>query len=51
MGCAKAFYERVFGVQLAKLDKPGIEMWAFPMQSERCGAPGALVRMPGLASG
>ena len=26
-------------------------MWAFPMQAERYGAPGALVRMPGFPSG
>lgn len=48
---AKAFYESVFRVQLEKLDSPGIEMMAFPMQQERYGAPGALVRMPGFASG
>lgn len=48
---AKAFYEGVFGVQLAKLDSPEIEIWAFPMQAERYGAPGALVRMPGFSSG
>lgn len=51
MDRAKAFYEGVFGVQLAKLDSPEIEIWAFPMDNERYGAPGALVRMPGFASG
>lgn len=51
MSRAKAFYERVFGVQLAKLDNPEIEMWTFPMQAERYGAPGALVRMPGFPAG
>ena len=51
MGRAKTFYESVFGVQLAKLDSPEIEIWAFPMQTERYGAPGALVRMPGFSSG
>jgi predicted enzyme related to lactoylglutathione lyase len=51
MGRAKAFYESVFGVQLTKLDSPEIEIWAFPMQAERYGAPGALVRMPGFSSG
>ncbi|MFC3108529.1 VOC family protein [Undibacterium arcticum] len=51
MGRAKAFYEGVFSVQLAKLDSPEIEIWAFPMQAERYGAPGALVRMPGFSSG
>jgi predicted enzyme related to lactoylglutathione lyase len=51
MGRAKAFYESVFNVQLAKLDTPEIEIWAFPMQADRYGAPGALVRMPGFSSG
>jgi predicted enzyme related to lactoylglutathione lyase len=51
MNRAKAFYESVFGVQLSKLDSPGIEIWAFPMQPDRYGAPGALVRMPGFLSG
>ncbi len=51
MNRAKAFYESVFSVQLAKLDSPEVEMWAFPMQADRYGAPGALVRMPGFASG
>jgi hypothetical protein len=51
MDRAKAFYESVFGVQLAKIDSPELEMWAFPMQSEGYGAPGALVRMPGFSSG
>lgn len=51
MGRAKAFYERVFGVQLEKLHSEEIEMWAFPMEAERYGAAGALVRMPGYRSG
>lgn len=50
---ARAFYENVFNVQLAKLDAPDpeMELWAFPMQPDRYGAPGALVRMPGFSSG
>lgn len=51
MNRAKAFYESVFGIQLSKLESPGIEMWAFPMQPNSYGAPGALVRMPGFAAG
>lgn len=51
MGRAKAFYESIFGVQLAKLDSPDLDIWAFPMHAERPGAPGALVRMPGFPSG
>jgi len=51
MGRAKAFYETVFAVQLATLESPGIEMLAFPMMQEGYGASGALVKMPGFASG
>ncbi len=51
MNRARAFYEAVFGVQLSKLESPGMEMWAFPMQPEGFGASGALVRMPGFGSG
>ena len=48
---AKAFYESVFGVELSRLENPDIELWAFPMQQDGYGASGALVRMPGFASG
>ena len=48
---AKAFYESVFGVQLSKLESPGLEMWAFPMERDASGAAGALVHMPGFPSG
>ncbi|QQE87097.1 VOC family protein [Azotobacter chroococcum] len=51
MDRAKAFYESVFDLQLTRLDSPDIEIWAFPMQADRYGAPGALVRMPGFPSG
>jgi uncharacterized protein len=51
MNRAKTFYESVFDVQLSKLDSPGMEIWGFPMQQDRYGAPGALVRMPGFLSG
>lgn len=48
---AKAFYEAVFGVQLSKLESPGIEMWAFPMDNGSYGASGTLVKMPGFGAG
>jgi predicted enzyme related to lactoylglutathione lyase len=48
---AKRFYETVFGVELAKLESPEIEMWAFPMQQDGFGASGALVKMPGFPTG
>ena len=51
MDRAKAFYESVFSAKLDRLDSPGIDMWAFPMQAERYGAPGALVQMPGFPAG
>jgi len=64
MARAKAFYEAVFQGTLEKLEAPNagegqdcddseheMEMWAFPMSTEGYGAPGALVRMPGLPSG
>ncbi len=54
---ARAFYEAVFGVTLARLESNdaenggGMEMWAFPGQPGNGGASGALVRMPGCPSG
>jgi len=51
MSRAKAFYEKVFGVRLEKLDNPKIDMWSFPSQQESYGASGALVRMPGFDAG
>ena len=48
---AKAFYEAVFDAQLSKLESPGVELWAFPGNMDRYGAPGALVKMPGFPSG
>jgi uncharacterized protein len=51
MSRARAFYEAVFGVQLARLESPVVEMWAFPMRREEYGSAGALVRMPGYPAG
>ncbi len=51
MNRAKAFYESVFGVELAKLDNPDLDMWAFPMRQDGFGASGSLVKMPGFPSG
>lgn len=48
---AKTFYENVLSIKLARLDGVDLEMWAFPMQPESYGAPGALVQMPGFPSG
>ena len=51
MARAKAFYEKVFDGTLQKLEGPDDEMWAFPMQDNKWGAAGALVRMAGCPSG
>jgi uncharacterized protein len=48
---AKAFYEAVFGLELSRLDSPGVEMYAFAMQQDAYGASGALVKMPGFGAG
>ena len=48
---AKAFYENVLDVELEKLESPEIEMWAFPMDMEKTGASGALVKAPGVTPG
>src|ERR1700704_5858506 len=51
LGRAKKFYESVFQDKLEKLNSPGIEMWAFPMEMNASGAGGALVKMQGVPSG
>ena len=48
---AKTFYQTVFATTLTQLKSPDIEMWAFSMAPHASGASGALVRMPGFASG
>jgi uncharacterized protein len=48
---AKKFYKSVFQLKLEKLNSPGMEMWAFPMEMDRWGAGGALVKMEGVPSG
>ena len=48
---AKAFYESVFQVKLTQLEMPGLEMWSFPMEMDRPGASGTLVKMEGKSSG
>ena len=51
MARAKAFYESVFQVKLERLNTSGFEMWSFPMEMDRVGIGGALVKMDGAASG
>lgn len=51
MSRAKEFYESVFATHLARLENPGIEMRAFPMDREGKGASGSLVKYEGYPSG
>ena len=51
MARARGFYEAVIGVKLEKLESPGIEMFAFPMDMEAPGSAGSLVHMPGFPAG
>ncbi|GGO68605.1 VOC family protein [Bowmanella pacifica] len=48
---AKEFYESVLALSLEKLPVAEFEMWAFPSEMTQYGAAGALVCMPGVASG
>ena len=48
---AKKFYESAFQGKLEKLNSPGMDMWAFPMEMTGSGAGGALVKMQGVPSG
>ena len=51
MDRAKTFYEKTFDVSLQHLTSDGLEMWAWPMQQDAPGCPGALVKMEGKDSG
>ncbi|GFE57083.1 VOC family protein [Geobacter sp. AOG1] len=48
---AKAFYETVLQTKLERLNSPDVELWSFPMDMDRWGAGGALVKMDGVPSG
>lgn len=52
---ARAFYETMLGITLESLKAPDsadeLEMWAFPMDTTRAGAGGALAKMAGVAPG
>lgn len=51
MARAKRFYEAVFQRTLEKIDNPELDMWSFPMEMDRFGAAGSLVKMEGMPSG
>lgn len=48
---AKKFYETVLATELRKLESPNpeMELWTFPMEDNKYGATGALVKMKGFA--
>jgi len=48
---ARAFYENTLQVTLRRLESPEVEIWAFPMQPEKPGCPGAIIKMRGKDSG
>jgi predicted enzyme related to lactoylglutathione lyase len=48
---AQAFYEKTFLIELQPLPSPIIQMQAFPMEPNRPGCPGALVKLEGKESG
>ena len=48
---AQAFYETVFETKLVQLPGTDLPMLAFGMDTDKYGAPGALVRMEGGPSG
>lgn len=50
---ARAFYEKVLGVKLSRLESPdgSLEMWSFPMHENAAGAAGTLAKMDGVPSG
>ncbi len=51
MARARKFYESVLQLKLEKINNPEVEMWSFPMEVDRFGAGGALVKMEGVPSG
>ena len=51
MARAKTFYEKTLEVTFEKLESPGMEMCAFPMNMDAPGAAGSLVKMEGKDSG
>lgn len=53
MARAKAFYEATLTLRLSQITGNGFdfEMRGFPMQQDNYGASGALVKIPGVASG
>jgi predicted enzyme related to lactoylglutathione lyase len=48
---AKAFYERVFDVELEELNDEQPELWKFPQSMTSYGASGALASVEGMPSG
>ncbi len=51
MDRARRFYEAVLATTLSRLPAGDLEMWSFPGGPEHPGCSGALVQVPGVASG
>lgn len=51
MARAKTFYETVFDLELTQLKGTEFEMWSFPMNPEKPGSPGALIKIPDFSPG
>ena len=54
MARAPQFYETVFGITLTAMEDPtasGVELCSFPLDMDKYGASGALVKMEGFKAG
>jgi predicted enzyme related to lactoylglutathione lyase len=50
-GAGEELYQNTFEVTLQRLETPEVELWAFPMEPDNPGCPGALVKMDDKDSG
>lgn len=51
MDRARAFYEKVFDLELIPLPAPDIEMFGFPLNPSAPGTSGSIIHVPGVPSG
>lgn len=51
MARATKFYQSVFGFALTRIESTGMELLGFPMEQNKVGAGGALVKSEGVPSG
>jgi uncharacterized protein len=50
-GPGKKVLRVCLSAEIREAEKPGVEIWAFPMLMDKAGTSGALVRMEGFPSG